>query len=148
MPASAVYDACVLYPAPLRDLLMWLAVSDAVHPIWTEAIHEEWMRNVLADRPDLNRSQLERTKALMNLHVHDALVEGYESLIPGLALPDSDDRHVLAAAIHAHAGAIITFNLNDFPSEKLAPYGVQAQHPDSFVSQLLSSIDTNLVKSM
>ena len=137
MPPSAVYDACVLYPAPLRDLLMWLAVSDAVRPYWTEAIHEEWMRSVLVDRPDLTRGQLERTKSQMNTHVHDALVEGYESLIAGLTLPDPDDRHVLAAAIHARAGVIVTFNLKDFPEEVLAPYGQQAQHPDNFVSNLL-----------
>jgi hypothetical protein len=137
MPPSAVYDSCVLFPAPLRDLLMWLAVTDVVRPYWTEAIHEEWMRSVLSVRPDLSRVQLERTKALMNKHVHDALVEGYQSLIPGLTLPDQDDRHVLAAAIHARAGVIVTFNLKDFPAAALAPYGIQAQHPDDFVSHLL-----------
>jgi predicted nucleic acid-binding protein len=137
MPPTAVYDSCVLYPAPLRDLLMWLAVTDVVRPYWSDMIHEEWMRSVLADRPDLTRVQLERTKTLMNTHIHDALVEGYEPLIAGLTLPDPDDRHVLAAAIHARAGIIVTFNLKDFPLDVLASYGILSQHPDKFVSNLL-----------
>jgi hypothetical protein len=36
----AVLDACVLYPAALRDLLMRLTVSMAFQPIWTDAIQE------------------------------------------------------------------------------------------------------------
>lgn len=51
----AVYDACVLYPAPLRDLLMHLAVSDLFRPRWTARTHDEWMRNLLAKRTDLTR---------------------------------------------------------------------------------------------
>jgi hypothetical protein len=137
VPPVAIYDACVLYPAPLRDLLMRLALAEAVRAHWTEAIHEEWMRSVLGNRPDLTREQLERTRSLMNAHVHDAVVEGYESLIPGLTLPDPDDRHVLAAAIRAGAGVIVTFNLTDFPPEALAPHGVRAEHPDQFVCRLL-----------
>jgi hypothetical protein len=132
-----VYDACVLYPAPLRDLLMHLALMDFLRARWTSAIHEEWMRNVLANRPDLSRQQLERTRDLMNAHVEDCLVEGYEALIPGLTLPDPDDRHVLAAAIHAKATVIVTFNLSDFPSEVLQPLGIEAQHPDVFLTRLL-----------
>ncbi len=50
----------------------------------------------------------------MNEAVPDSLVEGYQDLIAGLRLPDEDDRHVLAAAIHCNASAIITFNLKDF----------------------------------
>ncbi len=60
---TAVYDACVLYPAPLRDLLMELALTDSFPARWSEKIHQEWIRNVLKNRPDLNESQLLRTKA-------------------------------------------------------------------------------------
>lgn len=34
-----VYDACVLYPAPLRDLLMHLALTDLFRAKWTNKIH-------------------------------------------------------------------------------------------------------------
>jgi hypothetical protein len=43
----------------------------------------------------------------MNEAVRDCLVTGYEGLIHTVDLPDPDDRHVLAAAIHADARAII-----------------------------------------
>ena len=69
-----VYDACVLYPAPLRDFLMWLALTDLFQAKWTEKIHQEWITNILKNRPDLTLAQLNRTKALINIHVKDALV--------------------------------------------------------------------------
>ena len=123
----------MLYPAPLRDLLLQLAVSDLYRAHWTKDIHAEWMRNVAADRPDLSAEQLERTRELMDMHVRDCLVEGYESLIPSLKLPDENDRHVLAAAIVSGADAIVTYNLKDFPGEALDPFGIEAQHPDEFI---------------
>lgn len=134
---TVVYDACVLYPAPLRDLLMHLAVTDLYRAKWTDVIHDEWTRNVLKDRPDLKAEQLQRTRDLMNAHVLDSLVAGFEPLISDITLPDPDDRHVLAAAIHCGADVIVTFNLKDFPDGVLQPYGVRAQHPDEFLADQL-----------
>ncbi len=98
----AVFDACVLYPAPLRDLLMHLATTDLFRAKWTNEIHQEWIRNLLKNRKDLTLSQLERTRDLMNSHVLDCLVEDYSYLIPTIDLKDKDDRHVVAAAIASH----------------------------------------------
>lgn len=134
---TVVYDACVLYPAPLRDLLMHLALSDLYRARWSDMIHAEWMRRVLASRPDLTAEQLERTRRLMNAHVRDCLVTGFEYLIPSIDLPDPEDRHVVAAAIHSGASLIVTFNLKDFPPEALRPYNLAAQHPDDFIVDLL-----------
>ena len=134
---TVVYDANVLYPAPLRDFLMQLALTDLFRARWSADIHDEWMCSVLEARPDLTRGQLERTRDLMNQHVRDCIVEGYESLTPSLELPDPDDRHVLAAAIHANASVIVTFNLKDFPPEYVAQYGIEAQHPDEFITHLI-----------
>ncbi len=132
-----IYDACVLYPAPLRDFLMQLALSDLVQAKWTDRIHEEWITNLLENRPDLTRPQLERTRQLMNKATRDSLVEGYEAQVESVRLPDEDDRHVLAVAIHAKANAIVTFNLKDFPPKALRPHGIDALHPDEFVMQLI-----------
>jgi predicted nucleic acid-binding protein len=118
---------------------MHLALLDLFRAKWTEAIHAEWIRNVLESRPDLTAEQLARTKKLMNAHVRDCLVEGYESLIETLELPDENDRHVLAAAIHAKADLILTFNLKDFPPETLAKYAVEARRPDEFIVSLLKA---------
>lgn len=134
---TALYDACVLYPAPLRDLLMHLAQTGLFRARWSEAIHEEWIRSVLEQRTDLRREQLDRTRELMNKAVPDCIITGYEDLVPGLVLPDADDRHVLAAAIRGRADVIVTFNLKDFPESVLDRYGIEAQHPDEFVAHLL-----------
>lgn len=131
----AVYDSCVLYPAPLRDLLIHLAMTDLFKAKWTEDIHQEWMRNVLKDRQDLSATQLLRTRDLMNSHVRDCLVKDYHSLIESLKLPDENDRHVLGAAIHCSANTIVTFNLKDFPKSELSKYNIVAQHPDDFIVQ-------------
>ena len=136
MARIVLYDACVLYPAPLRDLLMQLALLDLFQARWTDQIHDEWTRNVLADRPDIRPASLARCRQLMDEHVPDCLVTGYEALIPTLTLPDPDDRHVLAAAIHGGAGVIVTFNLSDFPASVLGQFHIEAVHPDEFIAGL------------
>ena len=118
-PVIAVYDANILYPAPLRDLFIRLAQAGLVRGRWTETIHDEWVRNVLKDNPHLSSERLARTRTLMNEAVRDSVINGYEDLIDSLTLPDPDDRHVLAAAIHGDAEVIVTFNLKDFPCEFL-----------------------------
>lgn len=97
-------------------------------------IHEEWIRAVLQNRPDLTHAQLERTRDLMNAHARDALVTDFEQLIDILELPDPDDRHVLAAAIKGRADRIVTANLKDFPADLLDRWGIEAQHPDEFLT--------------
>jgi len=134
---TAIYDACVLYPAPLRDFLMQLALTDLFRAKWTNRIHDEWIRNLLENRLDLKRAQLEKTRRLMNAATRDCLVEGYDDLIESVKLPDENDRHVLAAAIHTHAGIIVTFNLKDFPPKAVRQYKIEAMHPDDFISRLI-----------
>lgn len=65
--------------------------------------------------------------------MRDCLVTGYESLIKAVALPDPDDRHVLAAAVRARAQVIVTTNLKHFPADNLALWDVEAKHPDDFL---------------
>jgi predicted nucleic acid-binding protein len=132
-----LYDACVLYPAPLRDLLVRLANTGVVRARWSHAILDECFRSILKNRPDLNAAALQRTRDLMTQAVPDCIVTGFEALVEALDLPDPDDRHVLAAAIRAGAQAIVTFNLDDFPVDKLAPYNLEAKHPDDFVLDLI-----------
>ncbi|WOB48094.1 PIN domain-containing protein [Xanthomonas hydrangeae] len=126
----------MLYPAPLRDLLMWLGLSGRFRARWSVQIHQEWKRSLLLNRRDLTAEQVDRTSALMDRAIPDCLVSGYEPLIEALHLPDPNDRHVLAAAIRCSASVIVTFNLKDFPSATLAPFGIEAQHPDEFIENL------------
>ncbi len=138
---AVIFDACVLYPAPLRDLLIQLAAYGQnkhwFRAKWTEQIHEEWIENLLKTRTDIKRSTLHRTRDLMNNAIDDCLVEGYEPLISSLDLLDADDRHVLAAAIHSKSTVIVTANTRDFPAAKLDPYDVQAMTADDFICSLI-----------
>ena len=96
---TVLFDACVLYPAELRNLLMYLALTDLFRARWTDRIHDEWMNGVLKDRLDLTRDKLFRVRDLMNAHVRDALVTDFDDLIPSLTLPDPDDRRTIRAAV-------------------------------------------------
>jgi len=98
---AVVYDACLFYPAPLRDLMVRLAQTRRFRARWTERIHREWTEALLRARPELDRQRLERTVCLIDQAVPDCLVASYEHLIDELDLPDPDDRHVLAAAIRS-----------------------------------------------
>lgn len=139
MPASfsAFLDASVLYPVSLRNLLMRLALADLFQGRWSAHVHDEWIRAVLRDHPALTVERLNEVRMAMDRSVEDALVTGYEELIETILLPDPDDRHVLAAAIVARADVIVTRNLRDFPADALAPYNIEAQHPDQFVRHLI-----------
>ena len=72
---TVVYDACVLYPAPLRDLLMRLALTDRFRARWSDAIHDEWIRNLRKQRPELDPPQCQHScrillKAIFNYEHH------------------------------------------------------------------------------
>jgi predicted nucleic acid-binding protein len=134
---TVLYDACVLYPNYLRDIVIQLATTDLFQAKWTEQIHDEWIRNVLKNRPNITLEKLQALKQVINRSVPDCSVTDFEYLIPTLNLPDPDDRHVLAAAIGAKADVIVTFNLKDFPSAILSSHDIMAQHPDDFIADLL-----------
>jgi len=134
-----VLDACVLYPAPLRDYLLYLASQDLFQPKWSTDINEEWIRNLLKNRIDLVRTQLERTVNAMNRAFPKANIDKDISIINILILPDPDDRHVLATAIKRKAEKIITANIKDFPKGYIDQFKIQIQHPDEFISELVDA---------
>ncbi len=133
---TAVYDACVFYPAPVRDILIRMALTGLFRAKWTNQIQDEWTRNLLKNRKDITAERLQKTVSLMTEHVPDCLVDNYEFIVESLTLPDPDDRHVLAAAIISNADVIVTENLKDFPVAELSKYGIEAQSPDIFLSHL------------
>jgi hypothetical protein len=134
-PPIVIYDACVLYPFHLRNLLIQIAVEGLVIARWTDAIHEEWIRALVANGR-VSRHRLLRTCRLMNAALPNANVFNYEHLTTELHLPDSNDCHVLAAAIAAGASSIVTWNVGHFPKHATQLHGVTAINPDSFLSNL------------
>ena len=135
MAFPALLDACVLYPVGVRDLLLSVAERDVFAPYWTDAILDEMERNVVAD----GLAAPERMVAMrrqMNLAFPAALVEGYEPLIPVMT-NHPKDRHVLAAAVRAHIGLIVTDNISDFPLASREAFGIEVQTADELLSYAL-----------
>lgn len=135
---TALLDACVLYPVGVADALISVAVAGLYAAKWSTAIEDEWMRNLEARRPEL-KGRLDTRRDAMRGAVPDWEIPSaaWNVLASTLILPDADDAHVLAAAIAGHADCIVTSNLRHFPKEALAPWGIEAIHPDDFlVAQL------------
>ena len=131
---AAVLDACVLFPAALRDTLLRAAEFGLYRPHWSGDILVELERSLVrSGRVDAARAR--RLVAAIRLAFEDAEVSGYEHLIEAMATSPSD-RHVAAAAVFAGANVIVTLNLRDFPTSALAPHGVDVQSPDLFLQQL------------
>lgn len=145
---TVLYDACVFYPNHLRDILMQLSTTGLFAAKWTEQIHDEWMRNLRLNRPDIDTDKLETLKQRINQSVPDCLVTDFEHIIPSLDLPDPDDRHVLAAAIAVKADILVTVNLKDFPNSILAQYDIEVQHPDNFIADLLDLKPLQIIQAI
>ncbi len=133
----AVLDACVLYNAPIRDILLSFSAEGLFTVKWSDMIQQEWLRNLLKNRPDLNKEQLNQTVFSMNAAFPYANVESFQDLIASIQLPDKDDRHVVACAIKSNAQLIVTFNVKDFPQELLDSYHLKVQTPDELISNIL-----------
>jgi hypothetical protein len=143
---TALFDTNVLYSMPVTDIVLELASTGLFRARWSDDIHDEWVRHVIKDRPDLPMDAIQRRRRQMDIAIPQAFVTGYNDLIEGLALPDPDDRHVLAAAIVGRADVIVTFNINDFPADTLAPYGIEVQLPDDFLNHQRTLNETLFLK--
>jgi len=142
----AFLDANVLFSAALRDVLLWLAFRDVCQVRFSALVHEEWMRAVLKQRPHTKLESLENTRDLMNKNISGGLVEGFEPLIESLSLPDSNDRHVLAAARHSKCDTLVTWNRSDFPAASAHP--IRVQTPDEFLLELFEANRKDVLASL
>lgn len=128
-------DACVLYPTVMREILTGAAETGAFTPLWSARILEEWARAVAAKLPD--QAEVARAEiALLRARWPAAEIAADPALEARLSLPDSDDRHVLAAAITGGAGVLLTLNRADFPTRTLAAHGILRRDPDGFLRDL------------
>lgn len=140
-----VYDANILYPSLLRDLMLRLGGSNLFKARWTEEILDEMVRSITRNRPELEK-RIMRTRFNMIQTMRKALISNYEHLIPELQLPDPDDRHVLAAAIRCGAHTIVTDNLKDFPVNILSKYDIIPLSSDQFLCNLLKGDPTAVIR--
>jgi predicted nucleic acid-binding protein len=133
---GAVLDACVLVPVALADTLLRLAEHELYRPVWSQKILQETRDAVVLVHPEIDPSRVEARLHAMNEAFSDASVQGWESLVNGLTLPDPEDRHVIAAAIRGRTELIVTANIQDFPSEILSPLGLHALTPAGTIGDI------------
>ncbi|HYK86328.1 MAG TPA: PIN domain-containing protein [Ktedonobacteraceae bacterium] len=134
MSFVVVLDACVLFPASLRDTLLRAAQADLYRMQLTEEILEEVRRNLV--KKGMPEDKAQRLAITIREQFSDAFVTHHQPLIT--AMPNHEkDRHVLAAAVACKAHVIVTQNLRDFPEEILASFEIEAQSPDKFLVYLL-----------
>ena len=132
MAFVALLDACVLYPAELRNLLLCVAEKEFYRPAWTYEILEEMRRSIVRNRPDLSLDRLDHLVKQMTLAFPEAMVEDYRSLVAGMT-NHPGDRHVVAAAVRGRADVIVTFNVRHFGREHCSPCDLDVQTPDQFL---------------
>jgi hypothetical protein len=135
---TALLDTCVLVPSRARDVLLEIASTGAYRPLWSSEILAELdrtLRLLLTKQgasPEEIDAYLTRLFRQMRITFPDALVTGWEELVPTIRLPDPGDRHVVAAAWAGRADVIVTDNLADFPSAAL-PASIVRQPLDDFL---------------
>lgn len=131
-------DACVLVPIALTDTLLRSAEAGLYRPLWSQRILDEMVAAIETVHPDLPVGAARKRAAVMDRAFGDACVVDWESLVDSIALPDPDDRHVVAAPQRGRADLIVTANLSDFPYAVLERLGIEIQSPDEF---LLNQLD-------
>lgn len=132
MAFAVVLDSNVLYSVALTDLFITLTGSGFYRVHWSPDILDEALRNLIEQNPGKEGALRERFEDMTSAEP-SALVDPPPELIAAMT-NDPKDRHVLAAAVHARAEVIVTFNLADFPAESCEPHFIEAQHPDEFTS--------------
>lgn len=130
-----VPDACVLMPMPICDTLLRTAEEPSFFRItWSEQILNEVRHGLESPKFGYSAEQVDRRIRAMNAAFPEALTVVPSDLIGGmLGLPDPNDRHVVALAIHAHANTIVTDNVRDFPVEALSPHNLTVLSADEFL---------------
>ena len=131
-------DACVLYPSLTRGIVLRLAEAGLFRPTWSPRVLTEWRIAAARSGDPSAEAMVDAITARMAATVPAASVTADPAVEQSLHLPDPADTHVLAAAIAAGAGELLTFNMRDFPVRRLAAQGVAPRHPDGFLWEMLS----------
>jgi len=131
-------DACVLYPRLLRSIALGAAREGLFHPVWSARILDEWRLAALRDGGMAAEQAVSAEIKEMRHAFPHAEVTPAAEVEAQIHLPDRADAHVVAAAVAAGATALVTLNLRDFPTRRLAHFGIEARHPDGFFWELLS----------
>lgn len=144
MLRHVLLDANVLIQAPLRDTILRAAENGLVRARWSHQILSEVQRNLVEARLTDERRANRLVQTLLQVFP-DALVTGFEERILSMT-NHPNDRHVLAAAVHATVDGLVTLNLADFPASAILGYALQVVSPDSLLSSLLDDAPETVLR--
>lgn len=144
MVLSVVLDSCVIYPMPLCDTLLRAAEAGLYNIYFSQEILDGATRNLVKNGV-MTAAKATHFQEQIKTYFPEGLVEVPTNLIAAMT-NDPQDRHVVAAAVIAKADLIVTDNLDDFPIEALAPWGIEAWHPDDFLVDLDEQFPGKLIK--
>jgi predicted nucleic acid-binding protein len=134
---SAFLDANVLYSASLRTISLTFASAGYFRPLWSNEVLSEVQRNLFLENQAFGKT-FQKHQEYMKQSFPDAITTPAENFnsdeFKGL---HPNDTHVLSAAIGASAGALVTFNLRDFPVNLFNIAGIELLHPDAFFMDLV-----------
>jgi predicted nucleic acid-binding protein len=137
----ALIDACVLAGALTRNMVLSLAEAGFFRPRWSKDIIDETERaicKILQERGQSEAGRVAKRQCMAIVRAFpEAIVERYASIVPSLALPDPNDRHVLAAAVQTQASVVVTNNIKHFPKDYLSSLGLQVSTADDFLANLI-----------
>lgn len=136
MAITAVLDASVLYPLPLRDTLLRAAQVGMYDPCWSERILGEVARNLAANRAATEAQAAAMLEAMRGAFDAATVADEEIARLEPTMTNDPKDRHVLAAAAAANADMLVTLNLRDFPPAACEPFSVEPVDPDRFLLDL------------
>ena len=142
--SSVVLDSCVIFPMPLCDTLLRAAEAELYSIHFSQEILDGATRN-LVKKGIMTDVKAKYFQEQIKYYFPEAIVKVPASLVEAMT-NHPGDRHVVAAAIVANAQIIVTDNLKHFPKEALEPYGIEAQHPDVFLSELFDNNPESIVE--
>jgi predicted nucleic acid-binding protein len=139
---TAVLDACLLFRGGVRDFLLWVAEAGAFSPVWSDTIHEEWMRS-RRDKFGDPMSRLNYAREAMEKAFPGANFDPDPETLSTISLPDMNDIHAVATAVAAQAKSIVTYNVRHFSDAVLGPLGLRVETPDEFCARLFHETPTD-----
>jgi len=128
----------------LRDTLLCTAEAGLYMPYWSQEILDGATRNLVS-----TRTMPVEQAVTLEARIKQAFPEAMVEVPVGLAEVMNNhpgDRHVLAAAVTAKVDVIVTSNLKHFKAEDLAPWNIQAQSPDVFLTDLYNLYPEDMVQ--
>lgn len=134
MAFIAALDASVLFPASLRDVLLWSAKIGLYRAHITEDILEEVCRNLILKK-DIAPEKADYLIETIRTAFCDGTDIRYRLLISAMPINEKD-RHVMAAAVSSGAQVIVIQNLRHFPHRLLSSFDIDALSADEFLVHL------------